>query len=240
MIEYIYTKKNILNSPQSYMYSEFKGIKFLKTYLNNRNLNIQRFKKINPKNLNKDKNYNLSLESSKYMLNFINKKFPKEIINLTSSYLNKIQSKRLEKDYKSNSLSSFKLKKRVNSEKLLVALISNQLNKKNFNLVKFWSNRLIQKFEISKKICKIYKPNLRIGSEKNDTIRVYWLFALSLTIFFCTTNKVKYLNTLLKVSDLICSLDNKFLSKDIPLNNLMLIIYIELLSVKLMLKNLKR
>ena len=91
MIEYIYTKKNILNSPQSYMYSEFKGIKFLKTYINNRSLNIKRFQKIDLGNFKKNKNFELSIESSKFMLNFINKKFPKENVKLSPDYLDKIQ-----------------------------------------------------------------------------------------------------------------------------------------------------
>jgi len=69
-------------------------------------------------------------------------------------------------------------------------------------------NRIIQKFEISKKINDLYsldglKP---IGNNKN--IEIYILFGICLIQFYQFTKKLKYLNSILKLSDILCSIQN--------------------------------
>ena len=96
---------------------------------------------------------------------------------------------------------------------------------------------LVQRFEVTKKIYKNYHINFRKGEGESDVVQLYWLFALSLTLYFCATKKIKYINTLLKVSDLLCSLDDKLLSQSIPPQGLSLILLVELLSVKYLSKN---
>ena len=67
-------------------------------------------------------------------------------------------------------------------------------------------------------------------------VQLYWMFALSLILYFCATKKIKYMSTLLKVSDLLCSLDLELLNKSLPSQGLSLILLVELLSVKLLSK----
>ena len=62
------------------------------------------------------------------------------------------------------------------------------------------------------------------------------MFALSLTLFYDSTKNIKYLSTLLKITDLLCSLDVDELLHKIPIKGLLSILVIELLSIKLLAK----
>jgi hypothetical protein len=63
------------------------------------------------------------------------------------------------------------------------------------------------------------------------------MLAISLTLFFYSTKKIKYMNTLLKLSDLICSLDEKLLAKSIPSETISMILLIEILNIKIISRN---
>ena len=138
--------------------------------------------------------------------------------------------------YQFKPLSSFSIKKEIEIKSLLFSLINLQLNQKNTNLVKFWLDLLIQRFEVTKKIFPKYKVNFRKGYGNSNIVSLYLMLAISLILFFCSTKKIKYMNTLLKLSDLICSLDTKHLVKFVPKDTLSLILLIELLNIKLILK----
>jgi len=136
-------------------------------------------------------------------------------------------------------LSSFNISSEVNSENLLVSLLSSQLNQGNESLIKFWLDLLVQRFEVTKKLYESYPVNFRKGEGRNDIVRIYWLFALSLSLFYCVTKSIKYLSTLLKVTDLLCSLEENPLNKNIPPQGLSLILLVELLGVKLLSKTIE-
>ncbi|MDB4027189.1 hypothetical protein N9505_07360 [Candidatus Thioglobus sp.] len=139
-------------------------------------------------------------------------------------------------DNKLIALSSFNMNVEINSENLLISLINNQLNEGDENLSKFWLDLLVKRFEVTKKIYKSYPVNFCKGRGRHDIVQLYWMFALSLTLYFCATKNIKYISTLLKVSDLLCSLDDKLLNEGLPSQGLSLILLVELISVKLLSK----
>jgi hypothetical protein len=65
--------------------------------------------------------------------------------------------------------------------------------------------RLIQKFEISKKLNDQYSSKDLKPTGDNRNILVYILFGLVLIEIYSKTEKLKYFNALLKLSDLLCS-----------------------------------
>ena len=235
-MNYDYTKINRLNSPHNYMYSLYQGSKFFDFYFQDR------IKKIKSLQNRKYKKYQEKLQLFIYPR--INKLLNKILVerfsnDLLLKKLNYNIKKKIEfhNHNKCKPLSSFSIKKEVEIKSLLFSLINSQVNQKNTKLVKFWLDLLIQRFEVTKKIFPNYKVNFRKGNGNSNIASLYLMLAISLILFFCSTEKIKYMNTSLKVSDLICSLDTKYLVKVIPIDTLSYILLIELLNVKLLLKN---
>ena len=165
---YKYTENNLLENPETYFYSKFMGLPFLKSYF---------------------------LKRREKLLEFKNK---------------------LPDDYISNNLENItisKLKENCKSKKSNLSIntfhfLLKKLNEKRIIDNDIILNRIIQKFEVSKKINDLYsidelKP---IGNNKN--IDIYILFGVLLINFYKMNKKLKYLNSILKLSDILCSLPN--------------------------------
>ena len=235
-MNYDYTKINRLNSPHNYMYSSYQGSKFFDFYFQDR---IKKIKSLQNKKYEK---YQQKLQLliyprvNKFLNKILVKKFSKDLLlkKLNYNIKKKID---VDKQCRFKPLSSFSIRKEVKIECLLLSIINSQLIQKNTKLVKFWLDLLVLRFEVKKKIYPSYKVNFRKGKGDSNIASLYLMLAISLILFFCSTKKIKYMNTLLKVSDLICSLDTKYLVKVIPTDTLSFILLIELLNVKLLLKN---
>jgi hypothetical protein len=235
-MNYDYTKINRLNSPNNYMYSAYQGNKFFDFYFKDR---IKKIKSLQDKKYEKNQQ-KLQLFIYSRVNKFLNKILVKNFFSdLLLKKLNFDIKKKIDvdKQYRFKPLSSFSIRKEVKIECLLLSIINSQLIQKNTKLVKFWLDLLIQRFEVKKKIYTSYEVNFRKGKGDSNIASLYLMLAISLILFFCSTKKIKYMNTLLKVSDLICSLDTKYLVKVIPADTLSFILLIELLNVKLLLKN---
>ena len=70
----------------------------------------------------------------------------------------------------------------------LLKIIHNNINNK------IWLDRLVQRFEVTKKLYEEYFIGFRKGRGHNNLIKLYWLFALVLSIYYSETNQIKYLN----------------------------------------------
>jgi hypothetical protein len=81
-------------------------------------------------------------------------------------------------------LPSFNTSNIVHSENLLVSLLDSQVNGGDQKLIKFWLDLLVQKFEVTKKIYHHYPINFGKGLGPNDSIEVYWMLILSLSLLF--------------------------------------------------------
>ena len=131
-----------------------------------------------------------------------------------------------------NSLARMTAAESVTTLNLLHALIATQLINVLGNNVKIWLDLLVQRFEVTKKIYEVYQAGLRKGEGANTSVRLYWLFALALSLFYTRTKEIKYLSTLLKVCDLLCSLPEKELRENITEHGLSTILVTEIVSVQ--------
>ncbi len=234
-MNYDYTKTNRLNSPNNYMYSAYQGNKFFDFYFKVR---IKKIKSLQDKKYEK---YQEKLQLFIYprINKFLNKilveRFSNDLLLKKLNYNIKKKNDFYDQ-YKCKPLSSFSIKKELETKSLLISLLNSQMNQKNTKLVKFWLDLLVQRFEVTKKIFSSYKVNFRKGNGNSNIPTHYLMLAISLILFFCSTKKIKYMSTLLKVSDLICSLTTEHLVKFVPKDTLSLILLIELFHIKLILK----
>jgi len=110
-----------------------------------------------------------------------------------------------------------KLDQEFNTEELL-CLILLKIAKDQFNtLTKRILNNLIKKFEIKKLLFLSYQPDFRNSSEDFSNLRNYLLLSLICLIVYESTSNLKYLNTSLKLNDIICSQQRK-LSNEIDIS----------------------
>ena len=174
--KYIYSKKNLLNSPNKYQYSEYHGEDFFETYKKDRIKNLEilkkNFKKIKIKN---KKNFVLK-----------NKKYHNEKELILKEYLIYLYNSNINK---------------IKNERKIIDI-------------------LIKRFEVSKKLFVKYDfKNLKKKSNKFDELLLYPLFSLVLQKYYNDSsdqNRFIFLNTILKVNDIITSISSEILiSKEI-------------------------
>lgn len=238
-MEYKYTETNRFEKPLKYAYEPFLGNDFLNAYFEDRLSKISHYK------LNNNKFYNFKIDS--FFCNQAKKKFElsfnKAFSQSKSSWRSLVSWDELNifdkdlscpKTLNISSINFFDLKNDIDTEKLISSLIFNQINDQNHNLVKEFLDLIVKKFEITKKLYKTYPAGFRKGKGKSNNVRLYWLFSLSLLLFFENTKKIKYLSTLLKISDILCSLSNGLLEKSIIPKGLSLTLSVEFLNLRLL------
>lgn len=72
-----------------------------------------------------------------------------------------------------------------------------------------WAGRLVQRFEVTKKLYQHYGPELRKGTGSSGEVRLYATFGVLLALLYGGGGSLKYLNCLLKVNDLISSVPER-------------------------------
>jgi len=94
-----------------------------------------------------------------------------------------------------------------------------------------WLVRVIQRFEVSKKLYAGYAPGFRKGEgEARDPAR-YAELALCLALAHASSGQLQYLSTLLKLDDLLLSLEADVLRPACPPEHLALLVAAELDAV---------
>ena len=238
MTGYEYTKVNRLNEPHKYMYTLYQGSDFLEAYFRERLNCLKSFKQINSKNYNNKTYLSIYPRVANILEEILEREFCNEplktVIDLDDSI--KVDASC---SYNIIALSSFSADSRINSQDLLESLLNSQINKEDENLIKFWLDLLVQRFEVTKKLYESYLINFRKGEGESNIVYLYEVFALSLMLFYNTTKNLKYLSTLLKVTDLLCSLGDKILGNNIHSHCLSLVLLVEILSIKSLSKNIE-
>jgi len=238
MISYKHTLENRLTTPDKYMYSAFQGSDFISAYHQDRLKHLTRFSTLDSENHNH--NHQLSSE--------LNSKVTQRLTAiLRGSRLEKFEIGCMNKgDYvcsdkiiTSIDLSVFEITNEICSRDLLVSLVSQQLNGGDPTLIKYWLDRLLQRFEVTKKIYEVYPKNLSKGIGEGTDIFAYWIFSVSLILHYKDTHSVKYLNTLLKVIDLLCSLEDRDLINSMMIQDLSLVLLVELSFIEYLSRNIK-
>lgn len=235
---YIYTQYNLLDKPNTYMYTPFQGYALLESYLSNRISIIKQLKEW-PYETDKFDEY-LVCRAYLVLEEQINNLTP-HAVGLLHSYLDTIppdiaRNKDCEEVISklTKSLELMTVMNHVNTLELIRSLIAVQLAENYQTQAQEWLDRLVQRFEVTKKIYEVYQPGFRKGDGEYKNIILYWLFALALCLQYSKTQRLKYLNVLLKVCDLLCSAPKGLIGKEVPVNGLALVLATEAVSVCLL------
>lgn len=238
-MSYPYSQTNRLAEPHSYMYTQFQGEALLQSYQSSRMAVVCRCATFTHGGIEPDRmlvNYALpaleklfdatSLESGK--------KFRTLLEDVSEKRYRQDKADEIRLEGFAKGLEKVTMTNPVITLDLLHALIALQLTNVQDVNTKVWFDRLVQRYEVTKKIYEIYPTGFRKGEGTNTSVRLYWLFALALSLFYVRSNEIKYLSTLLKLSDLLCSLPEDMLQGDIPERGLAGVLVTELVSVQLL------
>ena len=207
-MKYKYTIFNHLDQKPIYDYAEYDGINTIKVYFDNRYDFLNALKSINfikSNYLNLFKEHELK----KILLREICKnKLVDEIYN----YCKNINKKLYKDNFKHST--SINLNN-VNTEKIILdSILSLFYKKNNSNHIMSNINKLIQRYEVSKKLYENYDVNLKKGFGNWKFIDNYIHFSILLSLQLLKNFNLQTLSTLLKVNDLIISLDKVKLNKN--------------------------
>lgn len=237
-MNYEYCQRNRLEEPHTYMYTPFEGEALLDSYRDNR-ISAMRVYSAAPDQGGEFDGALVRHAASRLERIFARESFaiPDPFRNLAglvkplpTEHLPTLASLRRPTAIPLRSLA---LKDPVDTSELLQALIIAQLADAVGTPEMAWLDRLVQRFEVSKKMYDAYLPGFRKGEGANTTLRLYWLFGLALSFGFLESNNLKYLNTLLKSCDLLCSLPGDLVREQVPASGMKLLLATELSCVDL-------
>lgn len=238
-MSYLYSQINRMEEPHSYMYTPFQGEALLSSYQSSRMAVINR--RVVVEHVVVEPDHMLvayALTTLEKLLEATSSEGGKKFRSLLESGNMKILDCSKAGDSIPNELANG-LEKLTTAEPvitsdLLHALIAAQLTHARNASTKAWLDRLVQRFEVTKKLYEYYLPGFRKGEGANTSVRLYWLFALALCLFHARSNEIKYLSSLLKVCDLLCSLPENVLQGHIPEQGLSAVLAAEIVSIQLL------
>jgi hypothetical protein len=238
---YPYTSQNRLVEPHAYMYTAFQGVSFLRDYLSDRDFAIRRYAS--------RQSVGARADSALAVRAFHVLEQRLDVLGLgTGRELRGIMEKSIGRDalhtgaevdspWLGAALDSTTTADRVTTQELLLGLISAQLTDTQSKSAGAWLDRLVQRFEVTKKIYDAYQPGFRKGEGSHYSLRLYSLFALALCLFYAQTRDLRYLNSLLKTCDLLCSLDEVALHGELPGPAVILVLAAESVYVRALARN---
>ncbi len=216
---YEYTSTDRLVSPHKYMYTEYAGNEFLQCYSDDRSNFLNHFS---------------SLKKHKKDVRKIDEYLCALVIEFMAN--NELPSP----DNSLGNIGRLDSVTEISTSKLLESLIHHSISKSTNDNSKEWLDFLVQRFEVTKKIFEGYhNKKLREGKGKSNLVFLYWLFSVLLVLVYYQTTNLKYLSTLLKVNDLICSLNHSHLAL-IPPKGMDLVLLNEISFVQNISNNVKR
>ena len=222
---YEYTAVNRLQEPHTYMYSQFSGREFLAQY------RADRLSRVSPVAcfLIKPTSPNEVLTSRELMDFMMQHTDPSPLITDLASCLSGCGDV-----FATRPETAFSLDAAVDTftllEFLLHSLLSAPDEEEFAPEAQLWIERLIQRFEVSKKLWSYYLAGFRKGVGTDAKIDLYYRFALLLALAHVRSGGLQYLSTLLKVNDLLLSLPSH-LHRDQPNFSLVLAVAIEMSAV---------
>ncbi len=139
-------------------------------------------------------------------LKYYTKSRQKIIIELKNKSIQTVTFTQILNIIQRNNNKFFKSEKDKNekTEKKLYNIFLN-INNKNDERFFVEINKYIKKFEVTKKIFSIYDMNLKPITEDYTNLRNYLLLSLICLSRYKQSGKIQFLNTVLKLNDIICS-----------------------------------
>ncbi|MBU0484995.1 MAG: hypothetical protein KKB30_10835 [Proteobacteria bacterium] len=238
-MNYPYSQANRIEEPHSYMYTPFNGESLLHAHQSSRMNVLQKFVNAESSSLYPDQMFVAhALPTIKKLFDTSSlaggQKFCALLEGLGGNISRQdiIESSALAELTKD--INKFRTNDSVKTSDLLHSLVAIQLADIQDIKTKTWLDRMVQRFEVTKKIYESYSPGFRKGEGSNTSVRLYWLFALALSLYYAESNEIKYLSTLLKICDLLCSLPKNMLQEHIPRHGLPVVLATEMVSVQLL------
>ena len=203
MKEYKYSNVNRLKEPNTYMYTEYLGDKFIDIYYQNRQSLIDFYKSDGYRNIKNNLNMNniQIMNKLEFQINNFISKFdiPHTILNYSE-------------ENKNSSLIQIPNEQKLFSEgfnfdihEVLNFIINDFDNSSSEDNRILYLNKLIRKFEVRKKIYSSYDQDFREQFGRFDDLEIYLKLKIALIIYYVHNLDIKYLNTILKISDTLCS-----------------------------------
>ena len=234
-MNYIYNKNNLFENPEKYMYTKFEGSGFFIDYFHSRYKSIELLSNINEYPLNNIDFYTVKQEI-KNRLNKDLEIYERELRWFKSSY-NDDFSTLSDCKMQKTKLSSFSFEEGVDTKDLFLSILSSINDNKNIKLSKIWVNHFVQRFEVTKKLFTRYDKGIKRGLSYSDNFEIYIIFSLILSIIYIQSSNLKYLNTLLKICDLLTSLISENNINKIHSGLLQQVILIEITFIKILLNS---
>lgn len=183
-MNYPYTCDNQLKRPCTYMYSAFGGPSFLAAYRQSRFAMIAALPSVQTK---------AASEQDLQLLARWRGQLEQLAAGSPAAELPQASG---------GDLVRFDLTQPVRTAELLDALLESSPDHDRWS---FWVARLVQRFEVTKKLYQFYPPGFRKGEGGHEDLANYRKFALLLTQGMVHSGSLVYLNALLKINDLMFS-----------------------------------
>lgn len=134
-------------------------------------------------------------------------------------------------------LAGFSPDREVSTSALLRAVVCSLSDEMMQDEARVWLDRLVQRFEVTKRLYEKYPTGFRKGVGDFGCLRRYWMLGLALCICLADERSLRLLNTLLKVCDLLCSVDTDDLRKEVPVAGMRIVLAIEAVSIRELMMN---
>jgi hypothetical protein len=126
----------------------------------------------------------------------------------------------------------------IDTAKLLRALVIDQVeNAIGGTAADYWWKKVVQRFEVSKKVFERYARPVRDGEGSYEEISIYVSLALLSALRYCRTGSLVALNTLIKVIDTLLSLKERAVSDPAISDGMRALLAIELAIVGELMKS---
>jgi hypothetical protein len=214
-MSYIYTIKNGLENPNTYMYADFEGESLLQNFFSSRIQLILTI--VDSTAIINQCLINGTVTQSTFRFNEIMHQFNESLLSreLIPYYkaFNDIDDSFIKKnDHLRNAskccvdCNSVDISQQIETRELINTLFIQMVHNEEFSaFTEFWLDKLVQKFEVTKKLYEFYPPGFKKGFGRIDDLSLYALFSFVLCIHYDSVRNYKYLSTILKVNDLLCS-----------------------------------
>lgn len=206
-MNYPYTATNRLQEPHAYMYSPYGGVDFLHGYVEDR---LERLRALGASSDLPCGAEEARLHAVLHGLLAGQGDFPPSGIDLPFGTPEVTQCRSDAPRH------LFSLEEPVETTALLEMLLYRLLNSagggEGMAEASLWLDRLLQRFEVSKKLFAEYLPGFRKGAGACDDVALYQRFALVLALAYAHRNGLQHLSTLLKVNDLLLSVPAEYWS----------------------------
>ena len=189
---YNYCKRNLLDKPESYMYSTIGEEAFLRDYRDLREDYLANQISLLPSSFDK------LTELDSFL-----KLCPEFLAHINLSYNIK--------DKHSSSI-CFIVDDVIQTSKLLQSIALN-LHTGEKEISYKWLSLLIKRFEVFKKIHSRFNQNFKKVDDEYHDLFIYAATGFLLLIYFEKYGNLKFLNCALKINDLLCSIDNRSIDK---------------------------